>query len=323
MESTKESEVSESVIEGNAREIPFNVSSLPVPTQNYVVKAVMSVDEVKRQWQEYQQMEREVLQDDDYVWFVNWMVGDGKEVKAFQTKPEAEVHVKYLRTHYTPPIESKLTNRKKKSAFRKMQRFFGLSLPQIESLSVVDIKQLGKNHFVKIEKSEAATMVTWLDLDMRTIRTDTTVVVKAPSGATMIGTGTCSINERRRGRESFKNADHDVPATSWTRALNRAISDLVGWGEVSAEELEAPVETTRSAPATVDNTATIVGTLKPKPETEESSGTLKSLADLFAALNERGWQVADLMAVVGDLNEITNFDEALEKFADHKAKENE
>jgi len=54
------------------------------------------------------------------------------------------------------------------------------------------------------------------------------------SGRSMTGVGVCSSTERK-----FAHVDHDVFAIAHTRAINRAISDLVGLGEVSAEEIEA------------------------------------------------------------------------------------
>jgi len=39
------------------------------------------------------------------------------------------------------------------------------------------------------------------------------------------------------GRKHFAHADHDIIGTAFTRAVNRAISDLIGAGEVSAEEM--------------------------------------------------------------------------------------
>lgn len=42
----------------------------------------------------------------------------------------------------------------------------------------------------------------------------------------------CASNERE-----FSHTDHDVRATAQTRATNRAIADLIGSGEVSAEEI--------------------------------------------------------------------------------------
>lgn len=76
-----------------------------------------------------------------------------------------------------------------------------------------------------------------------------------PNGRSSIGIGECSIygkirykatakfpadkdtpsNFELRGR--YSDAEHDVPATAHTRAKSRAIADLIGAGEVSAEEL--------------------------------------------------------------------------------------
>jgi hypothetical protein len=61
----------------------------------------------------------------------------------------------------------------------------------------------------------------------------------APNGRTQDGDGYCSIGERRFGRaQGRQKVENDLRATATTRAKNRAISDLVGMGEVSAEEVE-------------------------------------------------------------------------------------
>ncbi len=60
-----------------------------------------------------------------------------------------------------------------------------------------------------------------------------TVRAIAPNGRHSDGLGSCHSAERR-----FAHAHHDTRATAYTRAANRAISDLVGGGEVSAEEAE-------------------------------------------------------------------------------------
>lgn len=61
----------------------------------------------------------------------------------------------------------------------------------------------------------------------------------APSGRFMDGDGYCSVDEERfsgpRGNRS--KLENDLRATATTRAMNRAISGLVGMGEVSAEEV--------------------------------------------------------------------------------------
>ena len=55
----------------------------------------------------------------------------------------------------------------------------------------------------------------------------------APNGRSAEDIGACSIRERR-----FSKPEHDLVATATTRAINRAISNLVGLGEVSAEEVD-------------------------------------------------------------------------------------
>ena len=64
---------------------------------------------------------------------------------------------------------------------------------------------------------------------------EVTVRVTAPNGRYSEATASCASNEKR-----FAHAEHDVRATAHTRAKNRAIADLIGGGEVSAEEMDAP-----------------------------------------------------------------------------------
>ena len=70
-----------------------------------------------------------------------------------------------------------------------------------------------------------------------------------PNGRKSVGVGVCSIYDKRKKtdrdevsnfvlRGRFTNAENDVPTTAHTRAKNRAISDLIGAGDVSAEEME-------------------------------------------------------------------------------------
>lgn len=60
------------------------------------------------------------------------------------------------------------------------------------------------------------------------------VEVEAPNGRKSTGVGICDSKER-----NFAHVEHDVYATSHTRAKSRAISDMVAGGAVSAEEMEA------------------------------------------------------------------------------------
>ena len=61
-----------------------------------------------------------------------------------------------------------------------------------------------------------------------------TIKVKciAANGRSTVGVGKCASNEKK-----FAHLEHDTYATAHTRAKNRAISDLIAVGEVSAEEV--------------------------------------------------------------------------------------
>lgn len=58
----------------------------------------------------------------------------------------------------------------------------------------------------------------------------------APNGASADGDGACFASEKSRGR--MEATVHNVRSHAHTRAFNRAVSNLVGFGEVSAEEAE-------------------------------------------------------------------------------------
>jgi len=59
--------------------------------------------------------------------------------------------------------------------------------------------------------------------------------VTAPNRRTSVGVGICDSKER-----NFAHVEHDVYSTAHTRAKNRAISDMVAGGVVSAEEMSNP-----------------------------------------------------------------------------------
>jgi hypothetical protein len=58
------------------------------------------------------------------------------------------------------------------------------------------------------------------------------VVCTAPNGRQTEGVAMCSSKEKSGAR-----IEHDVYSTAHTRAKNRAISDMIAAGEVSAEEV--------------------------------------------------------------------------------------
>ena len=67
----------------------------------------------------------------------------------------------------------------------------------------------------------------------------------APNGRYADAVGSASTKER-----NFTHPDHDVRSLAQTRACNRAISNLVAGGEVSAEEMVSEIQRTA---ATVEN----------------------------------------------------------------------
>ena len=110
-------------------------------------------------------------------------------------------------------------------------------------LSADDYQRVGARDFRKKSgwrKLNAAFNVT-TELLRETVTTDPTgaisraeIVVRAtaPNGRHADGIGLCAVTERK-----FAHPTHDVVATAYTRACNRASSDLYGLGEVSAEEV--------------------------------------------------------------------------------------
>ena len=134
----------------------------------------------------------------------------------------------------TPEDYQAIGNRdfKKKSAWRKLATAFRISDEIVnEQLEYDDINQI--------------------------IRARYRVRCTLPNGRTAEGVRFCSIFNKIRYnptknnpadtetpsnfilRGRFSNAEHDVPSTAHSRPKNRAIADLIGAGEVSAEEMTA------------------------------------------------------------------------------------
>jgi len=74
------------------------------------------------------------------------------------------------------------------------------------------------------------------------------------------GDGACSIDEARfsspKARDQIAagkvNVEHDLTATATTRAVNRAISNLIGFGAVSAEETDGSTPDAPWGPVATD-----------------------------------------------------------------------
>jgi hypothetical protein len=81
----------------------------------------------------------------------------------------------------------------------------------------------------------------------------------APNGRSAVGDGTCAASEKQKGR--MEATEHNVRSHAHTRAYNRSVSNLVGFGEVSAEEVERdehePAQSVK--PARADGASLVAG----------------------------------------------------------------
>jgi hypothetical protein len=142
----------------------------------------------------------------------------------------------------------------KRSGFRKLAVFFGLSDRIVEQ--------------ERTDREDGSFM--WRIV----------VEVKAPQGRTSTGVGICDSKER-----SFAHPEHDVYATSHTRAKNRAISDMIAGGAVSAEEMEATSHASSVDPQEEVMTHNWKGRKK-KDETGYEEGSLSWGWDFWDAFSQ-------------------------------------
>lgn len=136
---------------------------------------------------------------------------------------------------------------KKKSFWRKIDKFFGLSLilmsekEEVKNVLIRKKTETKKGKYGEYEKE--TTEVEYYPLEIVPDLKDNeqlkkTIVFKvlyraiAPNNQYIDGDGACDTWEK-----GYPNSYHDARAIAHTRAKNRAISDLAGFGEVSAEEV--------------------------------------------------------------------------------------
>ena len=134
----------------------------------------------------------------------------------------------------------------------------------------------------------------------------------ASNGRYGYGVASCSIYDKVNNndkeepspfelRKRFSNAENDVITTAHTRAKSRAISDIIGTGEVSAEEMDIMAEKSgkpRRRPRTVKNT-----TKKPKKEEKVVEGEIVEPSDDKKSLKELCEENKSIKEVVDKLRE--------------------
>ena len=109
-------------------------------------------------------------------------------------------------------------------------------------LDVDDYQRIGDTKFIRKSGFRKLSVVFNLSDQIveqeKTVREDESFYwrvvtrVTAPNGRTSVGVGICDSKER-----NFAHLEHDVYSTAHTRSKNRATSDMVAGGVVSAEEM--------------------------------------------------------------------------------------
>ncbi len=179
-------------------------------------------------------------------------------------------------------IEQKGQKRKfrKKSFWRKMERFFNVSLELREERKETREKEL---------------------IYYFTFR------ATAPNGAFVDSTGSCSNMEK-----GYMNTEHNTRATAETRAKNRAISDLVAFGEVTAEEIVGEYTTHTDTSVEEDlGLEPVSGDSNAKPPEKKKSGNVISESQakmLFAKCKAKGLTNADIHSMIKPYGYEKTFD---------------
>lgn len=258
---------------------------LVVAENSPIVSPAVNSTQAVEAFKAYQELEKALLTESDYIYYVSYRSGQWPKKDAFETRSEAE--------EFAPKVHGKILAYKKKVAYRKMAVFFGLSLPKelIEEEPVVVIEKIDDNHYVKTEKRKSCLGVVYMDGQFRVLRAEWTITVQQvrADGKVFIsqGTGSSANNEK------MTKDGHNIISTAYTRALNRAIADLVGFGEVSAEEV-----------MTADDEEVIEGVSTPveKPKTDEAKARGLRIATLAKSL---GYKV-DVSQVVKGISGLVN-----------------
>lgn len=188
---------------------------------------IVSATEAKEMWVQYQALEQSVLDEGDYMWFLEFEEQDQRgrtRVRRYTYRNKAAAVAAQKGR-----AGSIVLKRKVKSACRKLAKFFGYEIPS-QGTGDVETRTEGEYTLI-IERGEFYSHTEWLGEGLRTVKASTTVFLRSPHGRTWMGKGGAHMSE---GFEDFA-----IGETSFTRAVNRAVLDAVGYGDSSAEEMAA------------------------------------------------------------------------------------
>ena len=163
---------------------------------------------------------------------------------------------------------------KKKSAWRKYAKAFNISCEQINE-EIVRADD-GYPVFARVIVRATEPGGRWQDADQECHVTEK-CCAEAQGNTCRKRHNHCA--QGCTGRQHFSHPG-DIPATAFTRAKNRAISDLIGAGEISAEELESGNATPKARKPQVPRADA-------QPQTTGDQDSAKARYELKKAVEER------------------------------------
>jgi len=228
-------------------------SIIPTEERARALRPIATPEEASAAMQAYQQLCAAVL--------IPWERRIVKDGVVKQESDYQRIRVK-LRDPETGNDEYVFKDFPKKSAWRKLAKFYRVSTEIVEKHRVDREDDSWVWHY--------------------------TVKAIGPDGQSQMGEGSCDSKEVHGDRRR----EHDTKSKAHTRAKNRAISDLIGFGQVSAEELG--VDSTPQPRKKVD--AEVVEPPK-APETRQGKVSLNVIEYNLRAMDP---SLVDMVTVVED-----------------------
>lgn len=163
-----------------------------------ILRPAGSLDQIAEAFKEYQRVCEKILNQDDY--------------QTYEGKP-----------------------RKKKSAWRKLATAFNVSTKKVAENIIRD----STGHVLSAQFTMQAFTPSriWEAVGYCEINEKCCASAKGQECRKRAWKGHYCCSNGCDGRKHWSHPDHDILSTAQTRATNRAIADLIGCGEVSAEEL--------------------------------------------------------------------------------------
>lgn len=245
--------------------------------QTTIVRPAVTVEEALQTWTEYKELRRRLIEPAD--------------IQKIQGRD-------FLR----------------KSYWRKLEKFFNLRLElrsESESTLQALIRRIPKKRKIKGQWEEyQALEVEYFpigtSLELKPNEESRVTIVHscvyraiAPNGVFVDADGTCDCWEK-----GYASSIHNVRATASSRAKNRAISDLVGGGELSAEEMQGGDPTAMDLDALVaDYEARIREAVLAALNRIESRVALKAYVEQIAPILKDSPHAAEIRSIYKSLHD--------------------